>query len=73
MTTSRTTSLSVLSALWLMTFAASSQAMIVAPILPRIGEELGVGDALLGTLITAYALAAGAMALIAGPISDRIG
>lgn len=63
----------VIAALWLMVLAASSQVMIVAPILPQIGEALEVPEALLGTLITGYAVALSAMALIAGPISDRIG
>lgn len=47
--------------------------MIISPILPRIGEELGIRAAVLGTLITAYSLNVGIFAVIAGPISDRIG
>jgi len=47
--------------------------MIIAPILPRISEQLAVSEALLGTLVTAYAVMVGICALITGPISDKIG
>ncbi len=63
----------VLLALWLMVFSASSQVIVVAPILPRIGEELGVPLNLQGLLITAYAVFVGLSALVTGPVSDRIG
>jgi predicted MFS family arabinose efflux permease len=63
----------ILLALWLMVFSASSQVIIVAPILPRIGEELGVPVNLQGLLITAYAVFVALSALIAGPISDQGG
>lgn len=60
-------------ALWLLVFAASSQIMIISPILPLIGEELDIADAVLGTLVSAYALMVGIFAIISGPISDKIG
>jgi len=60
-------------ALWLLVFSAASQTMIISPILPEIGEQLDVPDALLGTLVSAYSLMVGLFAIIAGPISDRIG
>lgn len=60
-------------ALWLLVFSAASQIMIISPILPQIGEDLGVGDAALGTLVSAYALMVGVFAIISGPISDKIG
>ncbi|WP_441001231.1 MFS transporter [Fodinibius sp. SL11] len=63
----------VIFSLWLLVFAASSQIMIIAPILPRISEQLAVSEALLGTLVTAYAVMVGICALITGPISDKIG
>ena len=63
----------VLFALWLLVFSASSQIMIIAPILPQIGRELSIADAALGTLVSAYALMVGIFAVISGPISDRIG
>lgn len=59
--------------LWLLVFSASSQIMILSPILPQIGEELEIADTLLGTLVTAYSLMVGLFAVISGPISDRIG
>lgn len=65
--------LTVLAALWLMVLASSSQVMIIAPILPRISDALAVPEAQLGTLITGYAVALSTMALVAGPVSDRIG
>ena len=60
-------------ALWLLVFAASSQIMIISPILPRIGEELGIAESVLGTLVSAYSLMVGIFAIISGPISDKIG
>jgi predicted MFS family arabinose efflux permease len=63
----------VLFALWLMVFSASSQVIIISPILPRIGEELAVPEAQLGWLITSYAVFLSVFALIIGPISDRVG
>lgn len=63
----------ILLALWLMVFASSSQVIIIAPILPRIGEALHISEALLGTLGTSYAFLLSFFALITGPISDKIG
>ncbi len=63
----------ILLALWLLVFSASSQVIIIAPILPRIGEALGVGEALQGLLVTSYALTLSLFALITGPISDKVG
>ena len=63
----------VIFSLWLLVFAASSQIMIIAPILPRIGEQLMINEQLLGTLITAYALMTGFLAIFTGPISDKVG
>lgn len=63
----------VVFALWLLVFSASSQIMIISPILPRIGQELAIPDAVLGTLVSAYASMVGIFAIVAGPISDRIG
>ena len=56
-----------------MMFSASSQVMIMAPILPEIGSQLNVPEAVQGTLVTSYAVFAGIRALIVGPISDKIG
>ncbi len=63
----------ILFALWLMVFSASSQVIIMAPILPRIGEALQIDEALQGWLLTSYALFLAIFALITGPISDKIG
>jgi predicted MFS family arabinose efflux permease len=56
-----------------MIFSASSQIMIIAPILPQLGVQLDIPEAVQGTLITAYAFMVGIFALIMGPVSDRIG
>lgn len=63
----------VVFALWLLVFSSASQIMIISPILPRIAEELSVADAVLGTLVSAYALMVGIFAIVSGPISDRVG
>ncbi len=60
-------------ALWLLVFSATSQIMIISPILPEIGEELEIADAVLGTLVSAYSVMVGVFAIISGPISDRVG
>jgi len=59
--------------LWLLVFSSASQTMIISPILPRIGDDLGIPDAALGTLISVYSLALGVMAILAGPVSDKVG
>jgi predicted MFS family arabinose efflux permease len=63
----------ILLSLWLMVLASSSQVMIVAPILPRIGEALHIAPALRGTLVTGFAFSLSLLALVIGPISDRVG
>lgn len=59
--------------LWLLVFSASSQIMIIAPILPLVGDELQIREGLLGTLVSAYSLMVGLFAVISGPFSDRLG
>ncbi|MBA2341571.1 MAG: MFS transporter [Pyrinomonadaceae bacterium] len=63
----------ILFALWLLVFSASSQIMIISPMLPQIGRELNVPEAMQGTLVSVYALMVGTFALVIGPISDKIG
>jgi predicted MFS family arabinose efflux permease len=63
----------VLFALWLMVFSSGSQVMLIVPIFPRIREQLPLPEGALGMLVAVDALLLGAVALIAGPISDRIG
>jgi len=60
-------------ALWLMVFSSGSQVMLIAPIFPRMREQLPLPEAALGMLVAIDAVMLGAVALIAGPISDRIG
>jgi multidrug resistance protein len=63
----------ILFSLWLLVFAASSQIMIIAPILPEIGNALNTPVELLGNLVTVYAVMVGIFAIIMGPFSDKIG
>ena len=63
----------ILFSLWLLVFSASSQIMIIAPILPEIGNALNTPVELLGNLITVYAVMVGIFAIIMGPFSDKIG
>lgn len=63
----------ILFALWLLIFSASSQIIIIAPILPVIGSQLNMPEALQGILVTSYAVMVGIFALIIGPISDKVG
>ena len=56
-----------------MVFAASSQVIIISPILPNISAEIGVPESRLSLLVTAYALFLGMFALMTGPISDKLG
>ncbi len=59
--------------LWLLVFSSASQTMIISPILPTIGDQLGIADAALGTLVSAYSVMVGIFAIISGPISDKFG
>lgn len=63
----------IIFSLWLLVFAASSQVMIISPILPTIGIELNTPESLLGNLVTVYAAMIGVFAIIMGPLSDKIG
>jgi predicted MFS family arabinose efflux permease len=63
----------IIFALWLLMFSASSQLMIIAPILPRIGAELNIPENIQGTLVTSYAIMLSLFALVTGPVSDKIG
>ncbi len=73
MTIPRPHPLFVVFTLWLLVFSASSQTMIIAPILPLVGDSLGIREALLGTLVSAYSVMVGIFAVISGPFSDRLG
>ncbi|TNE89783.1 MAG: MFS transporter [Deltaproteobacteria bacterium] len=63
----------ILLTLWLVMFAVSSQFLIIAPLLPRIEAVLHVDEELLGSLVTAYAATVGVFAIVAGPVSDKVG
>ncbi len=63
----------ILFSLWLLVFSASSQIMILAPILPEIGDALNTPVEFLGNLVTVYAVMVGVFAIIMGPFSDKIG
>lgn len=63
----------VILTLWLLIFSASSQIMIIAPILPMIRDQLAMPEHLMGLLVTSYAVMVGVVALLAGPVSDRVG
>lgn len=73
MSDSRPSPYLIVFALWLLVFSAASQIMIISPILPQIGRDLDISDAVLGTLVSAYSLMVGIFAIVSGPISDRIG
>lgn len=63
----------ILVTLWLTLFTQSSQFLVVAPVLPRIGEQLHVAEEHLGLLVTVYAVGTAIFATLAGPVSDRVG
>ena len=64
---------SILLALWFMMFAASSQTMIMTPLMPIVQAQFDVRAEYLGTLVTAYSVMLGICALITGPLSDAVG
>lgn len=70
---SRSRSRYILLSLWVLMFSSSSQFFIMSPILSQIGLQLDIPEAVRGTLISAYAITLGIVALITGPISDRVG
>jgi predicted MFS family arabinose efflux permease len=54
-------------------FSSGSQVMLIAPIFPRVREQLALGGGALGPLVAIDAIMLGLVALAAGPTSDRIG
>ena len=56
-----------------MMFSASAQVIIMAPILPEIGEALDTPESLLGWLATSYTVLLAVMAIVIGPVSDKFG
>jgi predicted MFS family arabinose efflux permease len=63
----------ILFALWLMVFTVSSQINVIIPILPRVGAALSIPEPLHGTLVSAYSITLSVVALLGGPLSDRLG
>jgi predicted MFS family arabinose efflux permease len=63
----------ILAALWLIVFVVSSQLMIIAPILPAIEKTFLISKTIQGGIVAAYALPLGILALLVGPVSDKIG
>ncbi len=54
------------------TFIVGTDTFLVAPLLPELRAQFGVGVQASGWLVSAYALGYALCALIAGPVSDRI-
>lgn len=54
-------------------FLGVSDTQLVGPLLPAIAQDLGTTAGHAGIIVTTYSLAAAAFALIAGPLSDRVG
>jgi predicted MFS family arabinose efflux permease len=54
-------------------FLGVSDTQLVAPLLPLIAQDLGTTPGHAGIIVTTYSLAAAGLALIAGPLSDRVG
>lgn len=54
-------------------FVAVADTQLIPPLLPFIAMELGISAGKAGTIVTVYALAAAAFALLAGTLSDSIG
>jgi predicted MFS family arabinose efflux permease len=46
---------------------------VVAPLLPEIARGLGTNESWIGRAVSGYAVAAAIAALVAGPLSDRLG
>lgn len=54
-------------------FLGVSDAQLIPPLLAPIANALDTSAGRMGTIVTVYALAAAAAALLLGPLSDRIG
>jgi predicted MFS family arabinose efflux permease len=62
-----------LAALWLLVFSVTTQTMILAPILPRVAEQLRISEGRVALISTGYSVAVALVAVVAGPVSDRVG
>ena len=54
-------------------FLIFAQAFMIAPILPRLAEVFGTSPGVVGLAVPAYLVPYGAMTLLWGPLSDRLG
>jgi len=54
-------------------FLIFAQAFMIAPILPRLAQEFGASSGVVGLAVPAYLVPYGAMTLLWGPLSDRVG
>lgn len=54
-------------------FLGVSDTQLVAPLLPLIAQDLGTTPGHAGIIVTTYSLAAAGLALLVGPLSDRVG
>lgn len=54
-------------------FAVVFNNLIITPILPDISDDLGVRVAVVGLLVTAYAIVGGVAAIFSGPFIDLLG
>jgi predicted MFS family arabinose efflux permease len=54
-------------------FLGVSDTQLIPPLLPLVAEDLGVTPGRAGLVVTVYALAAAAFALLVGTASDRLG
>ena len=63
----------ILALLCVASFSVVFNNLIIAPLLPDISEDLGVRVAVVGLLVTAYAIVGGVAAIFSGPFIDRLG
>ncbi|HEX9072290.1 MAG TPA: MFS transporter [Pseudolabrys sp.] len=70
---SRGSATSAITLLALASFASQSMVRVSDSLLPQISADLGVSVGAASIVVTAYALAHGAVQLIIGPVGDRFG
>ena len=63
----------VLALLVAATFLIFFQAFMIAPLIPRLAEVFGSSTGVAGAAVPAYLIPYGAMTLVWGPLSDRLG
>jgi predicted MFS family arabinose efflux permease len=63
----------ILFSLWLLVFTSSGQLLLMVPLLPRMARELAVPEAMIGTAVAVESAMMALLALLVGPLSDRVG